>query len=101
MMDEEAVNHFAPEENEEDFFEEENVNSDITEDKLANHAFVLMFRPLNDRWIQPFASFASHGAAPSNAITRLCLKSFIILHHYGAIVSGVVCDGAQPNKGTE
>lgn len=74
-----------PEENEEDFFEEENVNSDITEDKLANHAFVLMFRPLNDRWIQPFASFASHGAAPSNAITRLCLKSFIILHHCDCI----------------
>lgn len=60
-----------------------------------------MFCPFCERWIQPFATFASRGAVPGDAIWRLCLKQnllFTLLHPYGSIVTPDVCDGAQSNK---
>ena len=65
---------------------------------LADHVLVFMFRPYKSKWIQPFACFASKGAASGTILFELITKALVILYNHGAIVKGVVSDGAQPNK---
>lgn len=65
---------------------------------LADHVLVFMFRPYKCKWVQPFACFASKGAASGSILFELITKAIVILHNHGAIVKGVVSDGAQPNK---
>ena len=65
---------------------------------IADHVLVFMYRPYRSRWIQPFACFASKGAATGEILFELITKAIVTLHNQGAIVKGVVSDGAQPNK---
>jgi len=65
---------------------------------LADHVLVFMFRQYKCKWIQPFACFASKGAASGSVLFELITKAIVILHNIGATVKGVVSDGAQPNK---
>jgi hypothetical protein len=69
---------------------------DLEANSLADHALVLVFRPYNQSWIQPIASFATNGAAPASVIHRIVLKAITSLYTRGAIVKNVVCDGHQP-----
>lgn len=66
--------------------------------QLADHALVYLVRPLKDRWVQPFAVFASRGAASGEDLLRLLVSAIIRVEAKGAKVICVVCDGAAPNK---
>ena len=70
----------------------------IIKNGLADHVLLFMFRPYKTRWIQPIACFASMGAASGAVLFELITKAITILYNHGAIVKGVVSDGAQPNK---
>ena len=59
---------------------------------------VFMFRPYRSKWVQPFACFASKGAATGEILFELILKATVTLFNHSAIVKGVVSDGAQTNK---
>nr|CAH0102129.1 unnamed protein product [Daphnia galeata] len=65
---------------------------------LGVHIPVFMFRPYKAKWVQPFACFASKGAAFGSILFELILKVIVILHNHRAVVKGVVSDGAQSNK---
>ncbi len=71
---------------------------DITIKDLADHALVIMFRPLLASWVQPIATFATRSAAPGDQLLRLLLMAIVKLTESGAHVLGFVCDGAQTNK---
>ena len=66
--------------------------------ELADHAVVFMFRSLLGNWVQPFAVFASKGAAPGKDLFRLLLAAIIRLEEHGARFIAVTSDGAQNNK---
>ena len=66
--------------------------------QLADHALLFVFRPYLSSWIQPFAVYATKGAAPGESLHELLCKAIVALGSHGAIVKSVVCDGAQSNK---
>ena len=68
-------------------------------DKLADHALVLIFRCYRSKWVQPIAVYATSGTASSIAIQNLVVKAITALEKKGAILTNVVCDGHQTNKG--
>jgi hypothetical protein len=74
------------------------ITTEQNSQQMADHALVFIFRPYRFSWIQPMAVFATKGAACGDMIFDLALKAIIALHHAGAIVKSVVCDGAAPNK---
>lgn len=65
---------------------------------LADHAFVLIFRPYNVSWIQPIAVFASKNTASGAQLQKIVLKAMILLQEADARVLSTVCDGSQPNN---
>jgi hypothetical protein len=67
-------------------------------DQLADHTLLFVFRPYLSTWIQPFAVYATKGAAPGKSLHELICKAIVALRSHGAIVKSVVCDGAQSNK---
>ena len=67
-------------------------------DQLADHTLLFVFRPYLSTWIQPFADYATKGAAPGKSLHELICKAIVALRSHGAIVKSVVCDGAQSNK---
>ncbi len=66
--------------------------------QLADHTLLFVFRPYLSSWIQPFAVYATKGAAPGDSLHELLCKAIVALRSHGAIVKSVVCDGAQSNK---
>ncbi|KAH7932730.1 hypothetical protein HPB49_001788 [Dermacentor silvarum] len=64
----------------------------------ADHALVIMFIPLFEKWVQPIASFATKGAAPGFVLSKLVLESVLQLERHGASVTAVVSDGAGNNR---
>ena len=69
-----------------------------TETDIADHVLVFMFRPYRAKWVQPFACFASKGAATGSVLFELITKAIVALFNHCAIVKGVVSVGAQTNK---
>lgn len=61
----------------------------------ADHALVIMFVPLFQKWVQPVASFATRGAAPGLVFVKLVLESVLQLEQHSASVIAVVSDGAR------
>lgn len=47
---------------------------------------------------QPFASFATRGAAPGNVLAKMIISAIVNLENVGLEVVGVVSDGATTNK---
>ncbi|KAH7970337.1 hypothetical protein HPB49_004047 [Dermacentor silvarum] len=64
---------------------------------LADHALVLMFCPFTDSYAQPVAVFASKNATRGTVLCQLLLQAIVLLEEAGAIIDGVVCDGASTN----
>lgn len=64
----------------------------------ADHALVFMVRGLNSKMTQPFASFATRGAAPGNVLAKMIISAIVNLENAGLEVVGVVSDGAATNK---
>ncbi|KAH7979126.1 hypothetical protein HPB49_008288 [Dermacentor silvarum] len=63
---------------------------------LANHRLVFMFCPFRENYAQPVGVFASRGAA--KGLSQLVLQAIVMLENAGAIVDGIVCDGASTNR---
>ena len=68
-------------------------------DKLGNHALVLMYQPFAGSWVLPIGCFLSRGAAPSKVLYHILLEAIVLLENSGVRVSGIICDGAQWNRG--
>jgi len=68
------------------------------ETDIADHVLVFNFRPYRAKWVQPFACFASKGAASGTVLFELITKAIVALFNHCAIVKGAVSDGAQTNK---
>jgi hypothetical protein len=61
--------------------------------------FFFVIQPLLGRWIQPFASFGTKGAAPAAILNELVVKGISCLYdRAGAIVTAAVCDDVSTNK---
>ncbi|KAH7942060.1 hypothetical protein HPB49_020112 [Dermacentor silvarum] len=65
---------------------------------LANHALVFMFIPFGESYTQPVGVFASRGPTKGTVLSQLVLQAIILLENAGAIVDGIVCDGASTNR---
>ncbi|KAI9551150.1 hypothetical protein GHT06_005024 [Daphnia sinensis] len=55
--------------------------------------------PSTTKWVQHVAMFATSGAANAMVIQNIVIKAVSALQKKGAIVTNVVCDGHQTNKG--
>ena len=64
----------------------------------ADHGLVLMVQPLYDNYSQPIAVFTSKGPAPGIVLAKLIVQAVVLLEKAGAIMHGVVCDGANTNR---
>ncbi|KAH6930073.1 hypothetical protein HPB50_008776 [Hyalomma asiaticum] len=65
---------------------------------LANHGLVFMFCPFGKNYAQPIGVFASRGATKGTILSHLVLQAIVMLEKAGAIVDGIVCDGASTNR---
>jgi len=72
--------------------------ADSKEKGIADHALVFMFRPYTGDWVQPFACFATKGAAKGDVLHELLTKATCTLFNHSAIVKNFVSDGHQANK---
>jgi Transposase protein len=75
---------------------------ELTEDMRrsveGDHALVVMFQSHLGGWVQTVGCFCSSGTTPSAILSKLLLKAIILLENAGAIVDGLVCDGAATNR---
>lgn len=67
-------------------------------DDLADHGLVFTFRTFGDHYSQPIAVFASKDPIKGKVIAQLVLKAIFLLEEAGALVDGLVCDGAATNR---
>lgn len=65
----------------------------------ADHALVFMFSSIGGKFQQPIGMFAAKGATKSMELARLIISAIIAVDKAGAKVAGLVCDGAQTNRG--
>ena len=64
----------------------------------GDHALVFLFQPHLSSWIQTVGCFCSSGTTPAVVLSQLLLKCIILLENSGALVDGLVCDGASTNR---
>ncbi|KAH9367695.1 hypothetical protein HPB48_007807 [Haemaphysalis longicornis] len=76
----------------------DNGNGNGETSALANHALVFMFCPFGENYAQPIGVFASRGATKGTVLSQLVLQAIVMLEEAGAIVDGIVCDGASTNR---
>lgn len=67
-------------------------------DEKANTGLVFMFQPLADNYTQPIAVFAFRGPVKGVELAKLITKALILLENFGAVMHGIVSDGAQTNR---
>ncbi|CAL1672102.1 unnamed protein product [Lasius platythorax] len=67
-------------------------------DEKANTGLVFMFQPLADNYTQPIAVFAFRGPVKGVELAKLVTKALILLENFGAVMHGIVSDGAQTNR---
>jgi len=76
-------------------------NDDIASTKneaLADHALVFGFSSLRENYFQPIGCFAAKGATNDVTLAKLIVQAILLLEHVGAKVTGIICDGAKPNR---
>jgi len=64
----------------------------------ATSGLVFMFQLLADSYSQPVAVFASRGPVVGTELAKLIIKCIILLEQAGALIHGIVSDGAQTNR---
>lgn len=57
-----------------------------------------MFQPLADTYTQSIGVFASKGPTKGVVLAQLILKAITLVENAGAVIHGIVCDGAAPNR---
>lgn len=65
---------------------------------LADHGLVFMFCPFGASYAQPIGVFASKNATRGTVLCQLLLQAITLLEAAGAVVDGVVSDGASTNR---
>lgn len=78
-----------------DFGNDGQQSTDINEQ--ATHGLVLMFQPLADVYTQPIAVFASKNSIKGKKLAKIVIKAISYLEQCGAIIHGVIADGATTN----
>ena len=58
-----------------------------------------MFSSLKTKFNQPIGVFASHNSTNSLQLAKLILAAIASIENAGGMVMGMVCDGAQTNRG--
>lgn len=66
--------------------------------ETAKTALVGMFQPLADTYMQPFCVFASSTAVHGTDLDKIVMTFVINLEAAGAIVHGIITDGAETNR---
>lgn len=66
-------------------------------DDQATHGLVLLFQSLADKFTQPIAVFASKNPVKGDELAKLMVKAIILLEQSGALIHGIIADGAQTN----
>lgn len=67
-------------------------------DDQADHALVFLFQPLMASFTQPIALFTSKETTPGLKLAQLVIQAIIFVEKAGAIVHGVISDGASTNR---
>lgn len=65
---------------------------------LADHGLVVQFQSINDKFCQPIAVFTSKNAVHGEELAKIVIKAICMLENAGAIIHGVVSDGASTNR---
>ncbi|XP_071642190.1 uncharacterized protein [Temnothorax longispinosus] len=78
-----------------DFGQEKPQSTDIQDQ--ATHGLVLMFQSLASSYTQPIAVFASKNPVKGEELAKLVLKAITYLENSGAMIHGVIADGAATN----
>ena len=78
-------------------FNPEDNRAEPQDDRLADHALVLIVRPYMINKIQTIGVFPAKGAVKGKDLFRIIMKALILLEEVGARVLSLVCDGAQTN----
>lgn len=64
----------------------------------GDHALVFLFQPHMGGWIQTIGCFCSASTTPTMILSKFILQAIILLENSGALVDGIVCDGASTNR---
>lgn len=80
-----------------DFGAQHNLTSRTVE-RRADHALVFMFSSLAGNFNQTVAVYGAKGATGGTCLAQLIMQVIRKLEKIGALVHGVVCDGATTNK---
>lgn len=64
----------------------------------ATHGLVIMFQPIADTYTQPIAVFASQNPVLGDELAKLVVKAIAYVENCGALIHGVISDGAKTNK---
>ena len=67
-------------------------------DDLADHVLVFGFSSIMEDYFQPVGCFAVKGATNGVTLSKLVLQAIILLEQVGAKITGIICDGAKPNR---
>lgn len=76
-------------------------NDDIAStnnEALADHALVFGFSSLCENYSQPIGCCTAKGATNGVTLAKLIVQAILLLEHAGAKVTGIICDGAKPNR---
>ena len=72
--------------------------TDIKADNLATHGLVIMYQSLVENYSQPVATFASKNSVAGEELAKIMLKAICLLEKAGALIHGVIGDGASTNR---
>ena len=79
-----------------DLGDEGQQSTDIND--MATHGLVLMFQSLTAKYSQPIACFASNKNVHGEELAKIVLRAICLLENAGAIIHGVIGDGASTNR---
>ena len=64
----------------------------------ATHGLVLMYKAITAKYAQPIAVSASKGPVKRTELAKIVIKAIMSLENVGAIVHGLISDGATTNR---
>jgi len=68
------------------------------QDKLGDHALVILFQPFCGKWFQTIGAFLGAGAVPGTTLEKIIIEAVIMLENQGIHVDCVTTDGATWNR---
>ncbi|XP_033211785.1 uncharacterized protein LOC117169483 isoform X2 [Belonocnema kinseyi] len=72
--------------------------TDISADNLATHGLVIMYQSLTENYSQPIATFALKNPVAGEELAKIMLKAICLLQKVGALIHGIIGDGASTNR---